>query len=279
MPPGYNTGGHGIFFSEGMRVKTLLKSIVGLGKDGLKAAADVLLPRLCIVCGCRLNRSERHLCLVCRANMPLTYFWERSHNEMADRLNRLIEGNIESYLSDGARERYAYATALFFYDGSGDYRRIPHQLKYHGNLSLGRDFGRILGRRLKEAEHFMDVDMVIPVPLHWTRKWKRGYNQAEVIAVEVADVLGVRMQTDFLKRTKRTRTQTKIDPAKKSENVKDAFTADLRAIMKSRCHHILIIDDVFTSGSTLYACFSALREVFPPDVRISIATLGFVGGA
>ena len=262
-----------------MKERTSFRKIADRVASGLKAAADVLLPRVCVVCECRLNRSEKHLCLVCRANMPLTYFWERSHNEMADRLNLQIEGNIESYLSEGARERYAYATALFFYDGSGDYRRIPHQLKYHGNLSMGRDFGRILGRRIMEAEQFMDVDMVIPVPLHWTRKWKRGYNQAEVIAVEVADVLGVRMQTDFLKRTKRTRTQTKIDPAKKSENVKDAFTADMRAIMKSKCHHILIIDDVFTSGSTLGECFRALRSVLPISVRISIATLAYVGGA
>lgn len=262
-----------------MRVKTLLKSIVGLGEDGLKAAADVLLPRVCVVCGCRLNRSERHLCLVCRANLPLTYFWERSHNEMADRLNWLIEGSIDTYLSDGLRERYVYATALFFYDGSGDYRRIPHQLKYHGNLSLGRDFGRMLGQRLKEAEHLKDVDIVIPVPLHWTRKWKRGYNQAEVIAKEVADVLGVTMQTDLLRRTRRTKTQTKIDPSKKSENVKGAFAADLPTIMKSRCHHLLIVDDVFTSGSTLLNCFLALRSALPVSVRISIATLGYVGGA
>lgn len=262
-----------------MKERTSFRKIADRVASGLKAAADVLLPRVCVVCGCRLNRSEKHLCLVCRANLPLTYFWERSHNEMADRLNWLIEGSIDAYLSDGVRERYAYATALFFYDGSGDYRRIPHQLKYHGNLNLGREFGKILGQHLKEAEHLKDIDMVVPVPLHWTRKWKRGYNQAEIIAEAVANVLGVKMQTNILRRTRRTQTQTKIDPSKKSENVKGAFAADLPVIMKSRCHHLLIVDDVFTSGSTLHNCFLALRSALPVSVRISIATLGYVGGA
>lgn len=247
--------------------------------EGLKAAADVILPRTCTVCGTRLNLNERHLCLQCMAELPLTHFWERSHNPMADRLNLLIERGVDSCLTEGRLERYAFAAALFFYDGEGDYRRIPHQLKYHGNLSLGRHFGRMLGVRLKRSECFKDVDAVIPVPLHWSRRWKRGYNQAEVIAEEVACELGVFMRTDILSRRRRTRTQTKVSPEQKAANVKGAFEADKARAQEDGYRHILLVDDVFTTGSTLHNCFLALRAVLPVSVRISVATLGFVGGA
>lgn len=237
---------------------------------GLRAAADLLLPRVCVVCGRKLYLDEEHLCLMCWAELPLTHFWERSHNPMADKFNGLIETVLDG------RERYAYAAALFFYDGAGTFRRIPHQLKYHADLRLGRRFGRLLGQKLRLAEHLCDVDLVIPVPLHWTRRWKRGYNQAEVIAAEVARELGIEMRTDILKRSRRTRTQTKVDPRDKSANVHNAFTAIFN---NSDMRHILLIDDVFTSGSTLHACFTALRSIIPPSVRISVATLAFVGGA
>lgn len=284
---------------------------------GLRAAVDLLLPRVCVVCGRKLYLDEEHLCLMCWAELPLTHFWERSHNPMADKFNGLIETALNG------RERYAYAAALFFYDGAGTFRRIPHQLKYHADLRLGRRFGRLLGQKLRLAEHLCDVDLVIPVPLHWTRHWKRGYNQAEVIAAGVARELGIEMRTDILRRRRRTRTQTKVDPRDKSANVTGAFIAritqlnspetlllqevnvwlnertmpkghtslesqasqeghasqDSQAEGNAGYRHILLIDDVFTSGSTLHACFTALRTVFPPSVRISVASLAFVGGA
>ena len=236
-----------------------------------------MLPRTCVVCGRRLNIDERHLCLHCMAELPLTHFWERAHNPMADMFNLLIENGLDSGPAGGGRERYAFACALFFYDGQGDYRRIPQQLKYHGNLGLGRHFGRILGLRLKSSGRFSDADTVIPVPLHWSRSWKRGYNQAEVIAEEVARTLGATMHTDILCRRRRTTTQTRLSPEAKRANVSGAFMADRTKAQAAAFRHILLIDDVFTTGSTLHACFTALRAVFPPSVRISVATLAFVG--
>ena len=259
----------------------------------MKAAADVLLPRVCVVCGERLLLSERHICLNCLADMPLTRFWTMEHNPMADRFNLLIQKSLEESVQDGctqnswSRERYAYAAALFVYREEGDYRKIPYQIKYHGNIPLGRYFGKMLGQRLKESGLFKDVDLVMPVPLHWMRKWKRGYNQAEVLAGAVADVLGAEMDITTLRRHRRTSTQTKLGVEEKAVNVKGAFKVQA-GHHKARSgnnaglvsvRHILLIDDVFTTGSTLYACFTALRSVFPPSVRISIATLAFVGGA
>ena len=245
----------------------------------LKLLMDVLLPRVCVVCGRKLNSKERNLCLYCLAELPHTFFWERSRNPMADKFNGLIERGVDGYLTGGRLERYAYAVALFFYDGKGDYRRIPQQLKYHADFGVGRDFGRMLGQRIGEAQHFEDVDAIIPVPLHWTRRWKRGYNQAEVIAREVADVLKADLRTDILKRSRRTRTQTKVDPAEKAENVRGAFAVNKANLEECNYLHIVLVDDVFTSGSTLHNCFLALRAELPVSVRISVATLAYVGGA
>lgn len=245
-----------------------------------RALADLMLPRTCLVCGRKLGLQENHLCLYCLADMPRTHFWNRSHNAMADKFNGMIQQGLQDDWAETVvraalppREDYAYACALFFYKDEGDYRHILYSLKYGGNTSAGEYFGNMLGRQMARAGHFADVDAVVPVPLHWTRRWKRGYNQAESIAKAVASELGAGLHTDLLHRRRRTSTQTKLDVEQKNRNVTGAFEA-------VKCGHepahIVLVDDVFTTGATLYACFTALREVYP-SARISVATLGFVG--
>lgn len=234
---------------------------------------DFLLPRTCIVCGRRLNSSETHICLPCIGDMPYTRFFRTRCNAMSEQFNTLIQKDIESSTGFPA-ERYAYASALFFYRPESGYREITHQLKYHGNIAAGRYFGKILGHELAATERFKDVDIVIPVPLHRSRKRARGYNQAEIIAAEIAPQLGALLRCDILRRTRRTDTQTSLGIKEKAANVQDAFTATAPA-ETSGIRHILIVDDVFTTGSTVHACFCALRRIFPPSVRISVATLGF----
>ena len=248
---------------------------------GVRAAADILLPRVCIVCGCRLLLEEKHLCLGCAADLPLTRFETMSHNPMADRFNEVIQNHLtaDSDAEGQSYEAYAYAAALFFYKEDGNYKHIPYQLKYHGNLSVGRHFGRMLGRRLADSPLFKDVDLIIPVPLHRLRRWKRGYNQAEILAAEVASAMNAPLRTDILFRRRRTRTQTRLAVEEKIRNVSGAFEAMMPDIDGSSPKHILILDDVFTTGSTLMACYTALRSVFPSGIRISVATLGFVGRA
>ena len=238
----------------------------------VRAMMDMLLPRTCIVCGRKLNIHEKHLCLHCASDLPLTRFGLMSHNPMADKFNEAIQKGLEN---SWRQEAYAFASALFFYKDESGYRHIPHQIKYQGNISAGRYFGRMLGRELLSAEWISDVDMIIPVPLHWKRRWSRGYNQAEIIAEGVASELGVAMCAEILKRVRRTRTQTKLEVTEKAANVAGAFKVVAEA---PNLKHILLVDDVFTTGSTLHSCFLALREVYPHPVRISVATLGFVRG-
>ena len=259
-------------------LKALLRGL----KVFLQAAFDLLLPRTCIICGCRLNLQERHLCLHCLMEMPLTYFWQQPHNPMADRFNDLMQKDIGE-----RKEVYAYAAALFVYRGDAPFKKIPYHINYQGDISAGRYFGEMLGARMRGCAHWSDVDLIIPVPLHRLRRLKRGYNQAEVIAEGLASAMGAPVRTDLLVRRKKTATQTRLNLEEKAANVKGAFEAvaeHVQALMEvevgaEAVTHVLLVDDVFTTGSTLMACFTALREVFPPGVRISVATLAFVGGA
>lgn len=234
----------------------------------LTALGDLVLPRHCYVCGRRLGLSERDLCLSCRSDLPYTHFWERTRNPMADKYNACIRAHIP----DGVEEGYGQAAALLYYNSESGFQHIPQALKYNAALRLGREFADALGDRLAASEAFADVDLVVPVPLHWRRRRLRGYNQAAIIGERVAQKLGASFRPKLLRRLRFTPSQTAVGMQEKASNVSGAFACTGRVPAR----HILLIDDTFTTGSTLAACHKALREVYPPSVRISVATLSYV---
>ena len=229
---------------------------------------DLLMPRGCLVCGRILGAREHYLCIHCAADLPLTYYWEYVHNPMANEFNALLE----RFRGPGEAMAYVPAAALLFYHHENPYKHIPKALKYGGDLPAGRYFATRLGRYLASYQAFADVDVVIPVPLHWWRRYRRGYNQAQVIAAALARELGATLRTDILFRIRRTGTQTRLDAEARLSNVRGVFRVRKRLTAK----HILLVDDTFTTGATLSACYFALRAALGPEVRFSIATLSVV---
>lgn len=246
---------------------------------------DLLIPRECTVCGRKLLVGERHLCIFCEADLPLTHFWSNPVNPMSDKLNALIQRDLVKHLKDGepppARIRRARAAALFYYMSEAGYKRIPQKVKYRGDRTVGRFYGRLLGELMADSGNFRDIDTVIPVPLHWSRMWSRGYNQAEVIASDIARSLGAELRTDILFRARKTSTQTRLHDSEKDRNVSGAFRIKERYLSEEspeygRERHFLIVDDVFTTGATIASCCSSLYAQFGSGISISAATLGFV---
>ena len=228
----------------------------------------LMMPRTCLVCGRQLGAQEEHLCIWCAADVPLTGYWAQAHNAMADQFNALLERSR----GEGEPMQYAFAAALLFYHHENPYKAIPKALKYRGNLPAGRFFAAQLGKNMAGAAHFADIDTVIPVPLHWWRKWNRGYNQAAVIAMELARALQAQFRDDVLVRVRRTRSQTSLSARERLHNVEGVF--QLRHAVPAQ--HVLLVDDTFTTGATLCACYYAVRKALGPSVRISIATLAVV---
>ena len=142
-------------------------------KSTAGTVGDLLIPRECTVCGRNLLRGERHLCIFCEADLPLTYFWDNPLNPMSDKLNALIQKDLVKHIKDGelppARIGRARAAALFYYISEAGYKRIPQKVKYRGDRPVGRFYGRLLGEFLAGSGNFKDIDTVIPVPLHWSR--------------------------------------------------------------------------------------------------------------
>lgn len=236
-------------------------------KTSALSIADLVFPRVCIACGVQLLPEERHLCMECMSDVPFTRFENSPHNPMADSLNE----NLERKDYSGP---YVYASSLFHY--SGNFRKITRELKYRRNFGAGKFFASELSWKLSSSPVFSDADCVVPVPLHWTRRWVRGYNQAGIIGREIASVLDARFCPGMLRRCRRTGTQVLLSGEGREKNVSGAFEYVWKGNLAG-IRHILLVDDVYTTEATLVACFLALREKVPLSVRISVISLAYVG--
>ena len=222
---------------------------------------DLCFPKICAVCGKPLRYHEQHFCLECFADMPLTYFWN-------------MEGNPAERGMWG-RCRIEKVHSLFYY--TNIWRKPVHLLKYGGNIAVGKYLGAMLGSKMSSAPHNPRFDYIVPVPLHWRKKLKRGYNQAEIIAKGIKSALPYNciILPDILHRHTFTGTQTARDRIHRWHNVSGAF--ELNPSCKKRLpegSHILLVDDVLTTGATLEACATILVEQL--GCRVSIATLAYV---
>ncbi len=220
----------------------------------LRDFISLFYPNLCAGCQRSLVRRERVLCIDCRLTMPRTDF----HTFRENPVHRLFRGRTQVESS---------TSLLYFHKGTG-VQQMLHQLKYKGNTDLGEELGQELGRTLKKSELFAGIDAVIPVPLHPKKEKQRGYNQSMVIAKGVAVALEVQTRKNLV-RSANTSTQTRKSRYERWQNVETVFKIKNPASLEGK--HILLIDDVVTTGATIEACANELLKI--PGTKVSIATV------
>lgn len=169
------------------------------------------------------------------------------------------------------RARLVFATAFFFYVRGNRVQRLIHSLKYKGNKDLGVYLGEQYGQLLREVPLLADVHAIIPVPLHPKKMRKRGFNQSEVIADGLGKSLQIPVNTGLLIRNKATDTQTRKTRYHRWENVEHIFSVVQEGSMEGK--HLLLVDDVITTGSTVEACIHALMRI--PGVRVSVVAVAY----
>lgn len=219
---------------------------------------DFISPRFCVVCDRRLAPSERSLCTNCLLHLPRTVFqFMPDDNPMAQ---------LFWHLSPVER-----AAALFYYEPHSEIARIVYKLKYHDRPDIGEDLGRLMANEMQLAHYFDGIDVLLPVPLSRKRLRQRGYNQSEMLAIGISDITRLPVVTKALRRKHFLKSQTQLSRHERQENVSDMFELRDASVLEGK--HVLLIDDICTTGATLLSCTEALRAV--PGIRLSVLTLGF----
>jgi len=221
----------------------------------LRSFLNLLYPNLCASCQEVLLKNEKTICYNCLVDLPRSLYYQDNENPIA----KLFWGKIKLEI----------ATSSFSFIKKGKIQRLMHELKYKGNTEVGEILGIELGKEIAKIENSLKIDIVIPVPLHPKKQRKRGYNQSDSIAEGVAKVLECEMNIGLLKRKEHSESQTRKSKYERWENVGEVFTLANAEDLKGK--HILIVDDVVTTGATLEACCKKLEEI--EEVKLSIATL------
>jgi len=215
---------------------------------------NLFFPDLCIVCNSHLVNQEELICTKCLYNLPKTNY----HKEIENPVSQLFWG----------RTKVEYATGFFTFSKGSKYQGMMHKFKYHGNKEIGYVLGKSFGNQLRNSV-FNQVDIIIPVPLHKSKLKKRGYNQSEWIAKGLSETIKKPLDIKSFIRSVATETQTRKSRFERWKNVEKIFKVTNENALKG--YHILLVDDVVTTGSTLEACANAILEI--KDTKVSIATL------
>ena len=216
---------------------------------------SLIFPKVCAACGKSLFKSEDCICTYCMYHLPKTNFHLYPDNPVI----RLFWGRTNIFS----------ASSLYSFSKGSKVQHLIHQLKYRGKKEIGTSLGRYYGRELKVSPLFSSADIVVPVPLHSKKLKKRGYNQSETFALGLAETMEAENGNNILIRSYASQTQTKKSRFDRWKNVEEIFKVSLPEKIQGK--HVLLVDDVVTTGSTLEACANKILEV--PGTKVSVATI------
>ena len=227
-----------------MKIQTILANFVSL-----------IYPELCVICGEPLIENENFFCFACLLKLPRTYYHLIPENQAIERLSGKI--SLEK------------ASSYFYYNKGGVAQKMITEIKYKGNQNFGEWIGAYIAKDMISSDFFQKIDYLVPVPLHRSKEKKRGYNQAEKIAEGIAQVTKIPIETRNIFREKANASQTKKGVYDRWKNTSGLFNMKDPELFNKK--HILLIDDVLTTGSTLEAVAQSLLK--SQEVKISILTL------
>jgi ComF family protein len=220
---------------------------------------SLIYPRLCQSCKKALLKDDDIICLECQYGLPQTNF----HFDIDNAITKLFWGKVV----------IENAAAYYYFTKKSKVQRLIYNFKYRGNQNIGMFVGKLYGKELILSPFYQNIDYIIPVPLYHLKEKKRGFNQSVVFAKGIAQAMNKPIDINTLHRIKPSESQTTKHRYERYENVKEIF------IVKDTSHligkHILLIDDVITTGATIEACAKSLHQI--KNIRISVAALAFAG--
>ena len=221
----------------------------------VKDIKELLFPRYCKVCGRRLMQSEHHLCIGCLMELPRTHYEHVPDNELMQHFMEWPE--------------VVRATAYLYYHKEGRYSNLIRHMKYYDHPETGCYLGRLAAKEIEASGFFDGIDLIVPVPLSRKKERKRGYNQCDYIAQGIGETMGIPTNSRCIERVTDTDTQTRKGHSERWKNAEGIFRVTDSNALKGK--HVLILDDVATTGATLHACIAAALTV--PGVRVSVFAL------
>lgn len=226
-------------------------------KNLLSDFMNLIYPKTCITCGEQLLKKEKHLCLHCQSDLPRTNYHLMPDNPLEVRC--------------WGKFLFQRGTAFFHYAKGSPYQKILQELKYNDQPEIGKYFGELAARDLLSSPDFKNFDLIIPVPLHPDKQIARGYNQSEQIAMGLSAILQIEVDTVHLIRQKENETQTKRNIYERYKNTMGLFSTCKGEELEDL--HILLVDDVLTTGSTMESCASELNKI--KGLKLSLFALAF----
>lgn len=223
----------------------------------LKNILNLFYPDVCLCCNNQLSTNELDICVACRNDLPLTNFCIEPNNFV----EKTFYGRIP----------IENATSLFYFSKNGKVQQLIHQLKYKNQQQVGTILGHWLGNSIKSSTRFNSVDCIISVPLHYKKEQKRGYNQLTKFGEALANELDIPFYSNILVKQSATKTQSKKSRIDRWLNVEHVFVTETNNNLTNK--HVLLIDDIITTGATLEACYLALKKY--NNIKISIASMAF----